>query len=116
VLCCHIKKQSASGPYDHTIGWHGVNQSGCEHHIIGVGHEGPCVVQSHRAEPRVCGRVVVQPEENVTATQVRDALMTAAKPYKELIVYYNELVVVHRHVLGSGQGGSSGSRFRPMSA
>ncbi len=54
--------------------------------------------------------------KTVTATQVRGALMTAAKPYKELIVYYNELVVVHRHVIGSGQGGSSGSRFRPMSA
>ena len=52
----------------------------------------------------------------VTATQVRDALITAARPYKELIVYYNELVAVHRHVIGSGQGSSSGSRFRPMSA
>jgi hypothetical protein len=52
---------------------------------------------------------------DVTASQVRNALMSAAKPYKELIVYYNELVAVHRHVL-SGQSSSSGSRFKAMQA
>lgn len=54
-------------------------------------------------------------KSRVSAVAVREALQAAAGPYKELIVYYNELVAVHRHVVSSSSSGS-GSRFKAIAA
>ncbi len=59
--------------------------------------------------------LLFSPRDKVAAADVRTALMNAATPYKELIIYYNELIAVHRHVVGTAQG-SKGSRFKPLQA
>ena len=55
-------------------------------------------------------QVLFSDRANVTAVQVCAALMNAGGPYKALIMYYNELVAMHRHVCSSTAHSSSASR------
>jgi hypothetical protein len=67
----------------------------------------------------VVEELLMTPRENVTSAKVRAALVEAAKPYRQLVAFYNELVALHaHHTKGTGGASSSTSsaKFRPLKA